>query len=141
MIGDILKDGQVSNDFKRDFRTILDEGYTDKYPGESKQRKRKALRASIVAKWKYPNYKKIKGKVPSMILAPLTFNELNRLTVYVYRFAGFASAPVTFAAFARFSLPCGVIFSMLEMYVPEIPCKVMNWSGGCIFYGIVHSID
>jgi hypothetical protein len=142
LIDDILKDDDISEDYKKPFYSVRDEGWLDNYPGENEQRKLNTLRDSVIAKCKYPIYSKIKGKIPYAILAPATFAELTRLASY--RLAGLSSAPLTISALIGFSMPCAVTFSMAEMYLPDkfkFPCKCIKWGGGFIFYGVSNSVD
>lgn len=134
----LLNDPQISEEQKKPFRNLRE----DPIFVDSEELKQERLRNSLIAKTTHPNYSKIKGKIPYVILSPFTFTELSRLAAY--RLAGLTSAPLTIGGFIGFSMPCAVTFSMLEMYVPDkfkFPCKCAKWSGGIVFYGVCSSVD
>lgn len=137
-IDELLANNQISEEQKIPWRKLRE----DPMFGDYKTLQEDRLLKSLIAKAKHPVYSKIKGKVPYMILSPITFSELARLASY--RAAGFASAPVTLASVIGFSLPCAVTFAMLEMYAPDklkFPCKCAKWTGGAVFYGVCTSVD
>ena len=137
-IDDILNDNQISETYKKQFRSLREDPM---FP-DSEKLQQARLRQSLIAKSEHPTYSRIKGKLPYAILTPFTFMELSRLASY--RLAGFASAPLTMGGFIGFSMPCAVTFSMLEMYAPDkfkFPCKCAKWTGGIFFYGVCSSVD
>ena len=153
----ILEDTNIAEGQKDPYRDVYDvEFQEDSYSSfEEHQRqwlnknqnfdndpKFEKLKKSLILKSKHPFYSHLKTKLPSGLFLCVTNMELKKLAVY--RTLGYASAPFTGVSWVAISLPCAVTFSMLEMYSPDkfkLPCKVMKWSGGCLYYGVCALID
>lgn len=151
----LLEDNKISAAEKDPYSSLYEEQYEKVSSFEERQRYWKLknsnfdndpsfqkLRESLIAKSEHPVYSQIKSKLPTVIFLPLTANELKRLAAY--RILGFTSAPFTVGAYLGISLPCAVTFSMLEMYAPDklkLPCKIMKWGGGGLYYGVCYTLD
>lgn len=137
-INDLLNNDQIPETYKKLFWILREDPIFD----DSEELKQARLCKNLIAKTKYPVYRKIKSKLPSALLTPFTFGELSRLASY--HLAGLASAPLTMGGFIGFSIPCAVTFSMLEMYAPDkfkFPYKFAKWTGGIVFDGVCSSVD
>jgi hypothetical protein len=78
-IDNVLKNEEISEEYKKDFRGILEEGLFS----DSEARKQARLRESLIAKSKHPIYSRLKSKIPYCRLTPFTFNKLTRLANYL----------------------------------------------------------
>jgi hypothetical protein len=141
----IIKDEQISDRFKRPYRQALTEEFFDNYIEETKDRVLDKLRKSLIVKSQFPVYSNLKSKSPYLIMTPILFSELTRISVY--KAAGLTYVPPNFYSYLAFSMPSTITFTMIENYLPDefvkakLISKYLKWTSGLAFYSVAFGVD